>query len=97
MIGRDIEFESAESRPIIIHWLSRGILILSVALLCAALLTLYASLRQLTQSKSVFSVKPVGSSFEVKTFGSTLEAANEARRLSQVQSNATGAMKSSGK
>lgn len=75
MIGSDLKFESAESRPIIESWLTKGILMISFLILFASCLSLFASIRQLSQVHTIAAIKPGGENYDAKTFYTSLEAA----------------------
>lgn len=97
MIGGDLQIESAESRPLIISWLSRLIFLLSFVMLLAASMSLFASVRQSMQTMDVSAIKPAGSFYKVMSFKKANEAASEAKRISASVSTLRNSEKISGK
>ena len=73
--------ESAESRPIIIKWLSKMMVFFALLLLMASCITLYSSIRQVAQTSEFSAVKPAGDIYSVQDFEDSGKAQAEAQRI----------------
>lgn len=86
MIGTDMPNEAAESRPMIVGWLTRTLFVTSIFLLMGALLALYAGVKQVRQTQNFYAIKPAGDLYRVRVFTESQAAKAEAMRLSGIQS-----------
>jgi len=82
MIGSELPYEAAESRPFIVAWLTRWGVLASVGMVLAAATALFATTRALAQTSRLYSIKPTGEAYEVRAFPDVNTAAREARRIS---------------
>ena len=82
MIDRDMQQVAAESRPMIMLWLCKAGIVFGVIILPASSLTLFAVIRQISQSEQMVAVKPQGDSYDVtgyKDIDAAVKAAARAR------------------
>lgn len=82
MIGNDIAHEAAESRPIIVEWMTKTTLFFASLLLVASIFSLISSVRQLMMKEYYSAVKPAGELYSIKSFEKYDLALQEARRIS---------------
>lgn len=82
MIGREMSYEAAESRPLIARWLTTSGYLFSGLLLAASVVTLLASLKQINPAVTYMAVLPSGAFYSIHGFEKKEEAialANDVR------------------
>lgn len=82
MIGREMSYEAAESRPLIVRWLTTSGYLFSGLLLAASVVALLASLKQIKPAVTHMAVLPTGAFYPIHGFKKREEAialANDVR------------------
>lgn len=73
--------EAAESRPLIVQWLTSGILFISVFLLVSSFLATWGVVKQFRKNDHFAAVKASGDFYEIHAYKNTVDAQAEARKI----------------
>lgn len=90
ILERDFSYEAAESRKLIVGWLLSFSQVVAVVILLAALGALTASIKAFTRDSRVYAVRPSGTFYEVRHFGSEAEAAAWAAKADPMPNQRSG-------
>lgn len=87
IIGRDMYYEASESRALILSWLSRASVYISVFALVASLVVLYAAIKQVQFGVDAVVVKPSGHLYSVFAYTDVNKAFERAKASVGIQSS----------